>query len=170
MPDESMNSSPAGVHSDCPRVRSDGVSEEGPERRGAGHVELTDERDRDAAAVVFGADPVQAVRVPRVSRGAGTSAVCRLVFRCSGYRVCATEGGAMTETGQITGTKDKDYNIIWFTEACLSNALRLENYIQDADREGDQELAEFFRRAQNESRKGAEQGKQLLASRIAASS
>jgi hypothetical protein len=74
-----------------------------------------------------------------------------------------------SETGQVTGTKDKDYNIIWFTEACLSNALRLETYIQDADREGDRELAEFFRRAQNESRKGAEQGKQLLASRIAAS-
>jgi hypothetical protein len=71
-----------------------------------------------------------------------------------------------TETGGVTGTKDKDYNIIWFTEACLSNTLRLETYIQDADREGDQELAEFFRRAQNESRKGAEQGKQLLASRI----
>jgi hypothetical protein len=77
---------------------------------------------------------------------------------------------ADTETGQVTGTKDKDYNIIWFTEACLSNALRLETYIKDADREGDQELAEFFRRAQNESRKGAEQGKQLLASRIAAGS
>jgi hypothetical protein len=77
---------------------------------------------------------------------------------------------ADTETGQVTGTKDKDYNIIWFTEACLSNALRLETYIKDADREGDQELAEFFRRAQNESRKGAEQGKQLLASRIGASS
>jgi hypothetical protein len=76
---------------------------------------------------------------------------------------------ADTETGQVTGTKDKDYNIIWFTEACLSNALRLETYIKDADREGDQELAEFFRRAQTESRKGAEQGKQLLASRIAAS-
>jgi hypothetical protein len=72
-----------------------------------------------------------------------------------------------TESGSVTGTKDKDYNIIWFTEACLSNALRLETYIQDADREGDQELAEFFRRAQNESRKGAEQGKQLLASRMA---
>jgi hypothetical protein len=27
------------------------------------------------------------------------------------------------ETGQVTGTKDKDYNIIWFTEACLSNAF-----------------------------------------------
>ncbi len=27
------------------------------------------------------------------------------------------------DTGEITGTKDKDYNIIWFTEACLDNAL-----------------------------------------------
>jgi hypothetical protein len=70
------------------------------------------------------------------------------------------------ETGHITGTKDKDYNIIWFTEACLSNALRLETYIQDAEREGDSELADFFRRAQAESRKGAEQGKKLLRSRL----
>jgi hypothetical protein len=71
-----------------------------------------------------------------------------------------------SETGKVTGTKDKDYNIIWFTEACLSNALRLELYIQDAERDGDTELADFFRRAQGESRKGAEQGKQLLASRL----
>jgi hypothetical protein len=71
-----------------------------------------------------------------------------------------------TETGTITGTKDKDYNIIWFTENCLDNVLRLQTYIQDAEREGDTELAEFFRRAQAESRKGADQGKQLLASRL----
>jgi hypothetical protein len=70
------------------------------------------------------------------------------------------------ETGNITGTKDKDYNILWFTEQCLSNVLRLEIYTQDAERAGDSELAEFFRRAQGESRKGAEQGKQLLKSRI----
>jgi hypothetical protein len=70
------------------------------------------------------------------------------------------------ETGQVTGTKDKNYNIIWFTEQSLSNALRLEQYIQDAERDGDDELAEFFRRAQEASRKGGEQGKQLLASRI----
>ena len=70
------------------------------------------------------------------------------------------------ETGQVTGTRDKDYNIIWFTEACLSNALRLETYIQDAEREGDRDLAQFFRKAQAESRKGAEQGKQLLRSRL----
>ena len=71
-----------------------------------------------------------------------------------------------TETGQITGTKDKDYNIIWFTEVCLSNVLRLETYIKDAERENDQDLADFFRKAQAESRKGAEQGKQLLATRL----
>jgi len=72
-----------------------------------------------------------------------------------------------TETGGVTGTPDKDYNLIWYVEACLSNALRLETYIQDAERDGDSELADFFRRAQGESRKGAEQGKALLKSRLA---
>jgi hypothetical protein len=71
-----------------------------------------------------------------------------------------------TETGRATGTLDKDYNIIWFTEACLSNALRLEAYIQDAERAGDTELAEFFRKAQADSRKGAEEGKRLMRSRL----
>jgi hypothetical protein len=44
--------------------------------------------------------------------------------------------------------------------------LRLETYIADADRDGDTELADFFRKAQAESRKGAEQGKQMLKSRL----
>jgi hypothetical protein len=70
------------------------------------------------------------------------------------------------ETGQVTGTKDKDYNLIWFTEQCLSNVLRLETYIEDAERADDSELADFFRRAQETSRKGAEQGKSLLAGRL----
>ena len=71
-----------------------------------------------------------------------------------------------TETGKVTGTKDKDYNVIWFVEQCLSNVLRLETYIEDAERDGDSDLADFFRRAQETSRKGAEQGKALLAKRI----
>ena len=70
------------------------------------------------------------------------------------------------EGGQVTGTRDKDYNIIWFTEQCLSNALRLETYVQDADRDGDSELAEFFRRAQAESKKGGDQGKSMLGPRL----
>ncbi len=71
------------------------------------------------------------------------------------------------EAGQVTGTKDKDYNIIWFTEACLNNALRLENYVEDAERDGDQELADFFRRAQAESAKGGRLGKEMLTKRLA---
>jgi hypothetical protein len=73
---------------------------------------------------------------------------------------------AVQEAGEITGTKDKDYNVIWFVEQCLSNVLRLDTYIEDADRAGDEELAGFFRRAQEASRKGAEQGKDLLRSRL----
>jgi len=74
---------------------------------------------------------------------------------------------AAQETGDVTGTKDKDYNVIWFTEQCLSNVLRLETYAEDADRAGDSDLADFFRRAQEASRKGAEQGKELLRARLA---
>ena len=70
------------------------------------------------------------------------------------------------ETGQITGTKDKDYNVIWFVEQCLSNVLRLETYVEDAKREGDSDLGEFFKRAQDASRRGAEQGKDLLRQRL----
>ncbi len=70
------------------------------------------------------------------------------------------------EGGKVTGTKDKDYNLIWFTEQSLSNALRLETYIQDAERDGDSELAEFFRRAQGASRKGGEKGKEMLKQRF----
>jgi hypothetical protein len=111
-----------------------------------------------AAWVVLTVEPVAAaVTGARTSRAGDPSTRTR------------AKGPTMTsadETGDVTGTKDKDYNILWFTQACLDNALRLETYVQDAERDGDTELAEFFRRAQGESRKGAEQGKRLLASRL----
>jgi hypothetical protein len=34
------------------------------------------------------------------------------------------------EFGNVTETKDKDYDIIWFTKAGLSNVLRLETHIR----------------------------------------
>ncbi|QCX74422.1 hypothetical protein C9F11_03595 [Streptomyces sp. YIM 121038] len=71
-----------------------------------------------------------------------------------------------TETGDVTGTRDKDYNLLWYVEACLSNALRLEAYVRDAERAKDTEVAELFRKAQADSRKGAELGKKLLRSRL----
>ncbi|MXM65412.1 hypothetical protein GR925_18645 [Streptomyces sp. HUCO-GS316] len=70
------------------------------------------------------------------------------------------------ETGGVTGTPDKNYDLIWYVEACLNNALRLETYIQDAERAKDTEVADLFRKAQADSRKGAEMGKQLLRSRL----
>jgi len=72
-----------------------------------------------------------------------------------------------SEPGSSTGTEDPAYNLIWFTEASLRNASQLGTYIADAERDGDEELAEFFRKAQRVSRKGGELGKSLLASRLA---
>ncbi len=71
------------------------------------------------------------------------------------------------ETGHVTGTKDKDYNAMWYTEQCLSNVLRMEEYALDAERDGDAELADFFRRAQAASLRGGEMGKAILAKRLA---
>lgn len=72
----------------------------------------------------------------------------------------------VTEAGAVTGTKDKNYNLIWFAEQCLSNALRMESYKADAERDGDEELAELFSKAQHASTKGAETAKGLLAPRL----
>lgn len=76
---------------------------------------------------------------------------------------------SITDAGNVTGTADRDYNLIWFTEACLDNALRLETYCDDARRAGDDELVDLFERAQHDSRKGAEQAKALLAQRLGSS-
>jgi hypothetical protein len=57
---------------------------------------------------------------------------------------------------------------IWFVEQSLSNALRLETYIEDAERDGDSEPAEFFKRAQAANRNGGEPGKELLSKRLTA--
>ena len=62
--------------------------------------------------------------------------------------------------------KDKNYNLIAFVAESLQNTYQLETYAQDAEQDGDQELAEFFRKAQGESQKGGDQGKQLLAQRL----
>ncbi|HLS73892.1 MAG TPA: hypothetical protein VK046_08980 [Actinomycetaceae bacterium] len=70
------------------------------------------------------------------------------------------------ETGSLTGTRDRDYNLIWYTEQCLNNVLRLEQCIADAERDGDTELVEFFERAQAASQKGADLAKGMLAVRL----
>jgi hypothetical protein len=53
----------------------------------------------------------------------------------------------------MRGPDSRDSNIIWFAEECLNNGVRLERYVRAAERSGDQQLAEFFRRALAETRK-----------------
>jgi hypothetical protein len=72
---------------------------------------------------------------------------------------------AATTTPQ-SGTKDKNYDLVTVTQLCLDHVWRLDQYAQDAEREGDQELATLFRRMQEHSRKGAEESKRLLADRL----
>lgn len=62
--------------------------------------------------------------------------------------------------------RDKNYNLIWALEASLHNIWRLETYIADAEKEGDGELAEWFRKIQHNNRKAGEQGKRMLAERL----
>jgi hypothetical protein len=47
---------------------------------------------------------------------------------------------------------DRDSSIVWFAEQCLSNEVRLDALIKGAERAGDAQLAEFFRRAREASR------------------
>ena len=65
-----------------------------------------------------------------------------------------------------SGTKDKNYDLITVTQLCLEHVWRLEQYAQDAEGEGDQELAALFRRMQEHSRRGAEESKRLLQQRL----
>lgn len=51
-------------------------------------------------------------------------------------------------------------------EASLKMAWQLNEYIEDAESAGDTELADWFRRIQENDLKAGEQGKKLLAKRL----
>ena len=65
-----------------------------------------------------------------------------------------------------SGTKDKNYDLVTVTQLCLEHVWRLEQYAQDAEREGDRELVALFRRMQEHSRRGAEECKRMLRERL----
>ncbi len=69
-------------------------------------------------------------------------------------------------TNPDSGTKDKNYDLITVTHLCLEHVWRLDQYARDAEQDGDQELAELFRRMQEHSRKGGEECKRLLRARL----
>ncbi len=61
--------------------------------------------------------------------------------------------------------KDKNYDLVTVLQASLHYVWEMETYIKDAQEAGDQELAEWFRKIQENNRKAGEQGRQLLQQR-----
>lgn len=62
--------------------------------------------------------------------------------------------------------KDANYDLIAILQASLEMAWTVEAYIADADQKGDTELAEWFRKIQENNFKAGEQGKKLLLDRL----
>jgi rubrerythrin len=65
-----------------------------------------------------------------------------------------------------TGTQDTTYNLLSIIYHALQGAETYEKYINDAEQNGDHELAQYFREVRDQNVKRAEQGKQLLAARL----
>jgi hypothetical protein len=70
------------------------------------------------------------------------------------------------ETQHVTGIPNTEYDLISVLYHSLQGAETFGEYAQDAQDEGDQELADFLREAQQQSAQCAERAKQLLASRL----
>lgn len=62
--------------------------------------------------------------------------------------------------------KDPNYDLIAILKASLEMVWTVETYIADAENNGDSELAEWFRKIQENNLKASEQGKQMLVQRL----
>lgn len=65
-----------------------------------------------------------------------------------------------------TAVKDKNYDLISVLQASLHYVWQMETYAKDAEREGDEELARWFRMIQQNNQKAADQGKEMLTRRL----
>jgi rubrerythrin len=65
-----------------------------------------------------------------------------------------------------TGTPDPVYDLISVAYHALQGAETYEQYAQDAQQQGDQELADYFRKTQRQFQQSAGEAQRLLASRL----
>lgn len=72
----------------------------------------------------------------------------------------------MSEQGQQTGVKDKNYNLISALYHSSDNVLTVQSYVEDAQRDGDQEAASFFQEIVDNNQKAVQKAKQMLAQRL----
>ena len=72
----------------------------------------------------------------------------------------------MASEERATGTPNHVYSAVTALSNILEAGAQYETYINDAEQAGDDELAGFFREAQEEDQRRAEQLKQLLNTRL----
>lgn len=65
-----------------------------------------------------------------------------------------------------TGAADADYDLISLLYHATHGAWSYDRYIEDADREGDKDLAGFFREVRDENARRAARAKKLLLARL----
>ena len=66
---------------------------------------------------------------------------------------------------RATGISNATYDLVSVLYHALEGGATYDKYIQDAEQEGDQELAQFFRQVQQEDAQRAQQAKSLLDNR-----
>src|SRR5919112_6177230 len=71
---------------------------------------------------------------------------------------------------RATGTPNTIYDLSSVLFHALEGGASYDTYIEDAEREGDQELAEFFRRVRDEDSTRADEAQRLLAERTSTAS
>jgi rubrerythrin len=74
------------------------------------------------------------------------------------------EGDEMSETSRQP--KDKNYNLISALYQASDNVETFKTYAQDAQTEGDQELANFFEMVIENNLKASQQAKEMLVARL----
>jgi hypothetical protein len=79
------------------------------------------------------------------------------------------DGKSESEAESVTGTLDVHYNLVSVLYHALQGAALYAEYAEDAEGEGDSELAEFFRDIQEEDRDRAERAKDYLLTRLSGS-
>lgn len=75
----------------------------------------------------------------------------------------------MADDSAATGTGDVTYNLVSVLYHSLQGAETYEYYAADADEEGDEEIAAFFREVQQSEQQRADRAKALLARRLSQS-
>ena len=73
------------------------------------------------------------------------------------------QGSGLSESSVVA---DKDYNLVSVLYHALQGAETYAQYVQDAQQQGDQELASFFGEVRQEELRLAERAKQLLGQRL----